>query len=540
MSTSKPDLFKKSLIAAAVFSLSACSTVPQQARDYDLSRVGEGILKAGRTTADVSGRVWNRTTYLLGFSDDDGRTVSDEGLLMDAEDVALLEESKSSSDAVVRPIVIRRAVPSNQDKTPINAASAAQLQTHTNAPATETQELASNVSNTASQPVPSQTAAAQGTTMDAAASVAQNLSYEVAPNETLWDIAKSTTGDATNWHLLADSNNLGPGAAVYPGQKLIIPANLLKSERTQGVENPIESQASSGSYVDTQNLASNTSATGSVTVQQNADAPITDSPAVFGQPFEVGPGETLWDFAKRITGDATNWQVIANENRFTAQQATLVRTGQTIYVPEELIKPDLGAASPADAPVEEARLPEVDVEPVPTAQVTVSNSGDAQNAPLPNEKQTAKQGSDNDDLAITVITSAAAASRQAKDQLMAASSTSTTDILSEGGTLLDETQPIKIIEATYKVKEQPVVAPSEPASVAKSIEHDGANAESPASIMVSGTYYPKAVYNEADFSSSLLMRVSPGTTLQVSKSIGNWFQVKTSKGIGYVHQRDIR
>ncbi len=58
--------------------------------------------------------------------------------------------------------------------------------------------------------------------------------------------------------------------------------------------------------------------------------------------------------------------------------------------------------------------------------------------------------------------------------------------------------------------------------------------------MVSGTYYPKAIYNNADFSSSLLMRVSPGTTLQVSKAMGNWYQVKTSKGLGYVHQRDIK
>ena len=59
-------------------------------------------------------------------------------------------------------------------------------------------------------------------------------------------------------------------------------------------------------------------------------------------------------------------------------------------------------------------------------------------------------------------------------------------------------------------------------------------------IMVSGTYYPKAIYNDANFSSSLLMRVSPGTSLTVSRAIGPWFEVQTEKGPGFVHSRDTR
>jgi len=62
----------------------------------------------------------------------------------------------------------------------------------------------------------------------------------------------------------------------------------------------------------------------------------------------------------------------------------------------------------------------------------------------------------------------------------------------------------------------------------------------PSQIMVSGTYYPKAIYNNADFSSSLLMRVSPGTTLEVSRAMGSWYEVETNQGIGYVHQRDVK
>jgi len=59
-------------------------------------------------------------------------------------------------------------------------------------------------------------------------------------------------------------------------------------------------------------------------------------------------------------------------------------------------------------------------------------------------------------------------------------------------------------------------------------------------VMVSGTYYPKAIYNEANFSSSLLMRVSPGTELKVSKAVGPWYEVVTDKGVGYVHSRDTK
>lgn len=65
-------------------------------------------------------------------------------------------------------------------------------------------------------------------------------------------------------------------------------------------------------------------------------------------------------------------------------------------------------------------------------------------------------------------------------------------------------------------------------------------ADDPESILVSGTYYPKAVYNKADFSSSLLMRVSPGTALKVAGAQGPWFKVETDKGVGYMHARDIR
>ena len=104
--------------------------------------------------------------------------------------------------------------------------------------------------------------------------------------------------------------------------------------------------------------------------------------------------------------------------------------------------------------------------------------------------------------------------------------------------LSDETQPITIVEANFQAdpSEQPIKIPSDALEIVK-LTPQSADLNQ---VMVSGTYYPKAIYNDADFSSSLLMRVSPGTSLKVSNAVGNWFEVETEKGTGYVHQRDIK
>jgi len=118
--------------------------------------------------------------------------------------------------------------------------------------------------------------------------------YEVASGENLWKIAKLTTGNALNWDLLANINNLQPGAFVFPGQQLVIPASLMADER-------------------------------SVASQTNGNA------------FKLNEGETLWKFSKRTTGNATNWQTIASHNNFTHEQPVIVYPGQTIYVPPSLV-----------------------------------------------------------------------------------------------------------------------------------------------------------------------------------------------------------
>lgn len=531
MSNSIPALFKTSLIAAAVVSLSACSTAPRT-EGYELSRVGEGILTAGRVTADVSERVWSKTTYLLGFSDDDTEPRSDDVLLRDAEDMAQLENGTVvSRDTTIRPIVIRSAIPTRpqQDETPINAELAENNQTSDFETPIKGEPDILTQASTDTDVTDIQTESDL---------VAKDRVHKVAASETLWDIAKTTTGDANNWHVLADVNNLGPNASVFPGDLLIIPADMIKpSLRDNTTSETTNRQAPEQIFVDTQNLTgaiksqvSAVAAQPQLEASTTVQAELSDTPELLqtnSKAFTLNPGETLWDLAKRTTGDATNWKAIAGQNNFSAEQASFVRSGQTIYVPEDLIKPDLESAASTVTlePDTVANDQPSDVDSTLGAMQTAADTPRTAVEPASIQK--------TDALRTMTISSASTLTNVAKD----------TDLLNMGtnrlpvpSNVIGEGQPIKIVEATFKPDE--IAAPL--SQSAEAIKEVDSSTHSPAQIMVSGTYYPKAIYNNADFSSSLLMRVSPGTTLQVSKAMGNWYQVKTSKGLGYVHQRDTK
>ncbi len=505
MPNRNPVIFKRSLLAVAIVSLSACSTTPR-IQDYDLSRVGDGILKAGRTTADVSERVWDRTTYLLGFSD--GDTVSDENLLMDEVDLAMSQEDAvMPADLEIRPVSVPQAIANPAEDT-LQSLDGIELD---------------NVELAQSDSVPALPDALE---LDSESLVAvEDLVHEVASAETLWDIAKKTTGDANNWHVLADVNNLSPNASVFPGQQLIIPSDMVKPGYLDTPDEAVQ-QADAEILIDTQNIAANTATAASDQVELLATAatdavesgqrlaipdadssePVTELVALNDTAIELGAGETLWDFAKRTTGDATNWQAIASHNNFTDKQAVVVRAGQSIRVPEQLLKPDF-----ADEGTVQIEAPEV----AAAEPVVVEPEAEALTAP-------AETISIADETAV-----------EASSELLAEAST-----LDETQPLADETTPIKIVEATFKTDTN--LLPETLEQPAQAVDTTAMTDVAHGEIMVSGTYYPKAIYNDADFSSSLLMRVSPGTTLQVSKAMGNWFEVETDKGVGYVHQRDIK
>jgi len=341
--------------------------------------------------------------------------------------------------------------------------------------------------------------------------------HVVAGQETLWDIAKLTTGDATNWHVLADINDLGQSAMVFPGQELIIPADMVKQDFDEPLNNGAIASAvdDSGdiSEPDTPQLAAATEA------QQSVETELE------GTGFEVNNGENLWNFSKRTTGNATNWQTIANYNGFTEQQAITIQPGQTIYVPDELVREDSMDAAENDLATESQVLDDQNAGVVDTTENSVLESA-----------STLADDTSNNVLSDANTETLAAALPSSGAEITAAATEGASEVIAQNTAIeVDTGEAGEIAEAAYQSDDTLNSDDSADAVVAVS-----ENANIPSEIKVSGTYYPKAVYNDADFSASLLTRVSPGTTLQVSGAQGTWYQVQTDKGVGYVNQRDIQ
>ena len=211
------------------------------------------------------------------------------------------------------------------------------------------------------------------------------------------------------------------------------------------------------------------------------------------QTFKVNAGENMWFLAKRTTGNAANWTKIAEANGMDESQASLIRYGQEIEVPVSLLSADIAQASD---------------------QQNTAAADAVADAITPQQAQSLAD-EDNAATAENAVVLASASDLPADKQLV------TVEANYQGN-------PAKLeLARNAEQVDQPAAAIADTEA-----DSDG--------IMVSGTYYPKAVYNKADFSSSLLMRVSPGTRLEVSKAIGPWYEVMTDKGVGYVHSRDTK
>ena len=229
--------------------------------------------------------------------------------------------------------------------------------------------------------------------------------------------------------------------------------------------------------------------------------PVTD-PADGAREFRLGAGETLWDFAKRTTGDATHWQTIAAQNGFDERAATAVHEGQRIFVPSDLVverdaSGKIVAAAGAAA--------------VATPEAPAKDAAEDVFVPIPSVGDTRVETADGTDEAVEASASA----------LADASGAGAEDGAPTG-------EDIRIVEAAYTGGADAGL-PADPAA--------GAAVDS---VLVSGTYYPKAVYSSADFSAGLLMRVSPGTRLKVSRVDGKWYEVETERGTGWLHERDVK
>lgn len=578
MSKIIPSIYKKGLIALAVASVSACAVMPQSSNNDHSDGIGDNIVKAGQSVADVSLSAWYKTTRFLGFRKTDdalGNNSRSDSELLAQQNLDRTNQDGSvilqPTDNVEQPLII------NQAQAPV-----AQLSLNESAAGSITQPPAdtgestlaianaeisgsdgsesvldeTQLANTQSAQLDSESQAlfALDQPLNSPTEQGEDLIHEVGDSETLWEIAKRTTGDANNWHTLADINDLTQSATVFPGQELIIPATMVKTgygaasdtapSLDTAVTQVIDSEAPEDLVGTTTELAEGADRAleiASALPEASALPALGDTTQTLtiadnATPVDLNEGETLWDFAKRTTGDATNWKAIAAQNNFTEKQAVTVRPGQTIYVPHNLIKSD-GISSAAlenvQEPVSESTRPVV--ENVQTLSSSDHQFANAQVEVTSKDITLATADTVNKTTANVALSTDNAEAGTATEIVLTTSET--LEDVSLAASDLSKSQTSQMIKTAYKSND---AITSSGATESEALPIVAENENIPAAVMVSGTYYPKAVYNSADFSSSLLMRVSPGTKLQVSRLMGNWFEVETDKGMGYVHQRDIQ
>jgi len=498
-----PPLFKVSTLAAAVLALSGCasSSLPNGIGES----IGGTIVSAGKATANVSAKAVDTAVKVVGL---DRLTRNNSGQELDGAEVALNESEEAwpvAQTTALGDAPARIKIPTGED-------------------------LPGGMPAIASMPAVDPNAVPVATV---------DYTHVVGQQETMWTIAKSTTGNANNWRILAEINQLDLNTPMQIGQEILVPADLVLPEIVGSLTPSPLLDASAPIAIETADAANqdplqelpplNLDGEANGTMQPVTQAslesdplkPATAADSFTGEDGEeliiveasaqeastpeavldptynavalkADAGETLWDMAKRTTGDATNWKQIATHNGFSEKDIGRIRYGQTIYVPNELAKAELGGDKVEEQAIAAVELAKPDTEADAAA---------------------------TDDLV--------AASTNVQPATNEASVEATAELVASANNLMDETQDIKIVEAKYQSTDVVEAAPSD-ATQGNQI------------IMVSGTYYPKAVYNDADFSSSLLMRVSPGTEMMVSRAMGPWFEVQTENGIGYMHSRDIK
>lgn len=497
--------------AGVILGLSGCSMVPVNPDS-----------RLGRTTAamgDVGGRVWTRTKHVFRISDDETVTARNEARdanqgpedeFAEPVDLALMEKGSQNSTNEGNPYdetVVLTAAPREETAVKV-AVQSEQAQPAAAEPAqiplAKTRELVFRT---------------------------DDYKHEVQADESLWDLSRNLTGDARNWRILAELNDLDENGTIYPGQTLHIPADMasgkglshiatVKPLDKPAVEESQKSEelviASALPKTEASEKSKATDAVAEVVIADKAKkAPAAPTPAVPSTDFGVQAGETLWDLAKRTTGDATNWKQIAASNNMTESQAAKIRYGQNISVPNDLLK-RLPADSTTLAANSETQLKKSNPDPVKIAAAETTK-----------RLEVPAKGENGE----TAVASVDAEGK--KIEIMPATFKSDPPKIP----VAEESEQLaeKATQDGVKLKGsevEPAAAPAQQAAKGVETNSDW--------VMVSGTYYPKAVYNDANFSATLLMRVSPGTKLLVSRSIGPWFEVKTDRGIGYVHSRDVR
>jgi nucleoid-associated protein YgaU len=128
--------------------------------------------------------------------------------------------------------------------------------------------------------------------------VGDDGTYTVGTDDTLIGIARRMYGDGTLWPVLWEANRsvLSNPDVIQPGRRLVVPA-----------------------------------------------APA--APQGAGQPYTIGPNDTLISIARRVYGDGALWPVLWEANRSVVPDPNTIQPGRRLVVPSASAARD-GAAQP--------------------------------------------------------------------------------------------------------------------------------------------------------------------------------------------------
>ncbi|MFK7860919.1 MAG: LysM peptidoglycan-binding domain-containing protein [Granulosicoccus sp.] len=196
--------------------------------------------------------------------------------------------------------------------------------------------------------------------------------------------------------------------------------------------------------------------------------------------YEVKRGDQLGSIAERVTGQFYQWSAIAAHNGISDPRT--LAEGQILRIPIALVKPEL-------------RSP---IEPDATTTVREKPSlGDRASSPIS-------------------VTPGNAVS-------VTGAASSSTDYSSD------------ITVSSIKVNRSFELEPLDTSMTSDSEPGDRTVAPR---IKVSGTYFPKGIYQGPADYARLIQRAAPGTIFPLERKVNDWYKIVTDEGVGYIRESD--
>ena len=312
--------------------------------------------------------------------------------------------------------------------------------------------------------------------------------HVLGAGETLYSVANQLTGTSSNWKQIADYNNIDDPGSVSVGQEILIPLNLVMLETAN---------AASGSEYTLVSPASN-----------------AIDEAVSTESFTLV--------------DSSETAVVPAEDTMAMDVAAIVSTpeGDYSFVEQTAVEPL--AEAELDIPSLDTTAAQAVTSPV---EAVTENDMASVSAPAPTDEQITDNKKPTVRERISSFASIIKTSfKLPKKTAPTLPETPLPTMTKSHDMTAMETSPVT--EETIDVVEtgSATVAPLEQAGTE--------NTETAEWIQIAGDFTPKAVYKDAGYASGLLMRVPPGTTLKMTSQNGDWYQVETDAGAGYVFHRD--